>query len=154
MRDTVRHMRGFTVVELVTVIVLLGLLTAVTAPRFFDNLPFSERGYADELAGALRHAQRVAIASDCHVQFSITPAGYSALQRNTLNTCRTASAWNRPVLRADGRPLIGAPPNGVAATPVVLEFTNLGRVTINPPPIVVGAFTLTVDPATGLVTVQ
>jgi MSHA pilin protein MshC len=145
--------RGFTLVELVTVLVLLGIVTAVAAPRFFENQVFSERGYANELAGALRHAQQVALASNCNVRLRITAAGYSAFQRNNFATCRTASAWSRPVLRPDGVALNGAPPNGVAATPATFQFTSAGTV-INPPVVTVGAFTLSVDAASGRVTVQ
>lgn len=147
--------RGFTLVELVTVLVLLGIVAAIAAPRFFDNRIFSERGYADELAGALRHAQHVALASNCNVRVRITAAGYSAFQRNTFATCTTASAWNRPVLRPDGVALSGARPNGVAVTPATFQFTSAGRLTVNNPPVVtIGALTLSVDPASGLVTVQ
>jgi MSHA pilin protein MshC len=66
----VNRQAGFTLVELVTVIVLVALLTAVAGPRFFDNQPFRERGYVDELASSLRYSQRVAIASGCNVQLA------------------------------------------------------------------------------------
>jgi MSHA pilin protein MshC len=151
----VNRQAGFTLVELVTVIVLVALLTAVAGPRFFDNQPFRERGYVDELASSLRYSQRVAIASGCNVRLRITVAGYSAFQRTAQASCTTASGWTRPVLRSDGIAIAGAAPAGVAATPATFQFTNTGRLTVNnPPAITVGAFTLTVDPISGLVAVQ
>jgi MSHA pilin protein MshC len=150
----VNRQAGFTLVELVTVVVLVALLTAVAGPRFFDNRPFQERGYVDELASALRYSQRVAIASGCNVRLRITAAGYSAFQRNVQATCTAASVWTRPVLRNDGIPVAGVAPAGVAVTPATFQFTNTGRLTVNGPAVTVGAYTLTVDPISGLVAVQ
>ena len=44
--------RAFTLIELILVIVLLGTLSAVAGPRFFDSRAFEERRYQDELATA------------------------------------------------------------------------------------------------------
>ena len=41
--------RGFTLIELVTVIVIGGILAAVAGPRFFTQTGYSQRGYTEEL---------------------------------------------------------------------------------------------------------
>jgi MSHA pilin protein MshC len=152
--STASRNSGFTLIELVTSLVLVGVLAAVAAPRFVDNRSFDQRGYADELAAGLRYAQRVAIASSCNVSFGITANQYSAFQRDVHATCATASAWNRPVLRLDGTALAGAAPAGVVATPATFQFEANGALTIsNPPDVTVGPFQLNVDPATGAVSV-
>jgi len=146
---------GFTLVELVTVVVLIGIVTAVAGPRFFNMEAFQTRGYADELASSLRYAQRIAIASNCNVRFRITAGGYDAFHRNVQATCRTGSAWNRPVRRADGVVLAGVRPNGVAATPAIFQFSNTGALVVpTSPAVAVGQFFVTVDPVSGLVSVQ
>ncbi len=56
---------GYSLVELVLVIVILATIGVLAGPRFFNNDAFAERGYYDELASALRYAQKVAVASGC-----------------------------------------------------------------------------------------
>jgi MSHA pilin protein MshC len=59
--------RGFTIVELVVVIIILGIISAVAAPRFFDLQDYKELAFKDELVSALRFAQKRAVASGCAV---------------------------------------------------------------------------------------
>jgi MSHA pilin protein MshC len=147
---------GFTLVELVAVLVLVGILGAVTGPSFFDNNSYSERGYADEVATAIRHAQRVATASNCDVVFTISPVGYSAMQRAVAGaTCAPAGAWITPVLRSDGLPLAGVTPQGAAVVAnSVVVFAGNGEPDAAASAIVIGPHTINVAATTGLVTVQ
>lgn len=150
-----RHSGGFTLIELVACIVIMAVLAAVAGPRFFDNQPFTERGYAAEVAAALRAARQIAVASGCEVSVTIDPvAGYQALQRSASgNTCSAAGAWSTPVRLTDGSVLAGTPPSGVTLTPAAqVVFGPQGQVmSAAPPPLTVGAFTITVDPVSGLV---
>lgn len=81
---------GFTLVELVATILLIGILVATVVPRFFGTHGFEERGFYDEAKAALRYAQKTAIAQRRHVcvifavksvtvriaaAYSATPAG-------------------------------------------------------------------------------
>jgi MSHA pilin protein MshC len=148
---------GFTIVELVVVIVLLGILATFAVPRFFSKQPFSARGYSDELASAFRYAQKVAVASGCDVSISIDTSGYSAAQRALSgSTCATSGAWPVPVRRSDNSDLSGNAPNSVTVdTPVTIIFSSSGAVRgTAPAPIAIGPHTISVDAMTGVVSVQ
>jgi MSHA pilin protein MshC len=147
--DNRRSFSGFTLVELVTTLVIVGLLTAVSAPRFFDTQPFSARGYADELAGVVRVGREVALASQCPVQIRIDNLGtYSLWQRQVdvaNNTCLPTGLWTVPVIGSDGATVRGEAPNGVAVTAVSFSVEGDGSVSPLPPNISVDTFVLTVD---------
>ena len=68
---------GFTLVELIMTMVIVGILAAVVAPRFFDSNVFQERGAADQIKAALRYGQKVAIAQHGLVNVVITTAASS-----------------------------------------------------------------------------
>ena len=82
MRDRAGDAQGFTLIELVTVIVIGGILAAVAGPRFFTQTGYSQRGYTEELGAALRLAQKAAVASDCPAQLTLTASTYALAIRS------------------------------------------------------------------------
>jgi MSHA pilin protein MshC len=56
------HQRGFTLIELIMVMVMLGILAVYAAPRMFNSTDFYARGFHDETLALLRYAQKTAIA--------------------------------------------------------------------------------------------
>jgi MSHA pilin protein MshC len=149
---------GFTLVELAIVITIMAILASVAAPRFFSQSTFAERGYADELAHALRASQKVAVASGCPVRLTISAGGYSAAQQQSSgNACDpNDSTWPQSVALADGTRLQGSAPSGVTASPSgSFTFDAQGRLTSSPgPTLSIGSHTLTLETATGFVQVH
>jgi MSHA pilin protein MshC len=123
--------RGFTQVELIVVIAIAGLLAAVAIPRFVDTQTFRERGFYDEAFSAARYAQKLAVATGCQVQLTISSGTYTLNRQAT--TCTTGGFGGAVVNPGTGTaPFSGTAPDGVSFTmtggnPVV--FDALGRTT-------------------------
>jgi MSHA pilin protein MshC len=146
---------GFTLVELVTVIAIIGILTAVAVPRFFSQQPFADRGYADELAATLRNAQKIAVGSGCWVSVTVTPTAYQALQRDDPNACSSAGTWSTPVMSVDGSLLAGTTPADVTVMgSSQFIFNGAGTLEVAAGSIQVGPYVVAVTQGTGLVTVN
>lgn len=62
---------GFTLVELIVIVVIVGVLAVFVVPRFFDAQVFSGRGFDDRVRATLRYAQKAAIASRRNVCVAI-----------------------------------------------------------------------------------
>jgi MSHA pilin protein MshC len=146
---------GFTVLEIASAVVIVGIIAAVTAPRFFDDKTFLERGSYEELAASLKYARKLAIVSSCPVRVQMTAHGYTASRRSRRDGgCdATDSSWSTNMQLADGQLLSGASPVGVSSAPAVtITFDALGRTDLpSDQRITVGQFALTVIASTGLV---
>jgi MSHA pilin protein MshC len=66
---------GFTMVELVVVMVLVGVLGALGAARFFNPTGFDAAAFADSSAAMLRYAQKLAIAQNRNIHVQATSQG-------------------------------------------------------------------------------
>ena len=116
---------GFTLVELVVVILLISVVSLVGMSRFFGRQSFDEWGYSDELQNALRHAHRLAINSGCDTRVLIDATGFQVNQRANCSS----GAFTQPVnlLASDGTGFSGTTPDGVSVTGADLYFDTRGR---------------------------
>ena len=105
-----RFQTGFSLVELVTVVVLLGILAVTAFSRMTGFGAFEQKAVFDEVTSALRYAQKLAISSGCSVQVVLTTTSYSLRQgssctsgvytRNVLHPAHRTSAYQNASLPA------------------------------------------------------
>jgi MSHA pilin protein MshC len=145
---------GFSLIELISCIVIIGILAAAAGPRMFNNTSYSGRGYADEVASALRYANSVAVSSGCDTSVNLRVNGYDVMQHAT---CIAAGGWVTAVQRIDGNGAVaGNAPTGVTLSPAIRITFNLRGAVISgaPPTLTVGTHTVNIDVVSGMVTVQ
>jgi prepilin-type N-terminal cleavage/methylation domain-containing protein len=130
--------RGFTMVELIIVISLIGILAAVGAGRLFGSDELKARAFANQLAQVLSAGQRMAVAQRRTVYAQVVASPGS------LQLCLDA-ACTTPVAPAPGdAPLVSAPDGmGLQAASTAFSFDGLGRPSFG------AALTLTVLAADG-----
>ena len=170
-RDRRLVQTGFTLVELVMVIIILGVLSVYAAPKMFNTTAVNVRGFHDSTLAYLRYAQKTAIAQRrvvCVVfggstSLTLTIAKNGSTPAAAVNDCSTPST---PALMGPNSEI---PANlstnksgvGYSVVPTNFNFNGLGqpilsngsgnamaRQTLQ----VVGAsHSITVEPATGYV---
>lgn len=75
--------RGFSLIELLAVIILLGILSVFALGRLFNQNEFAARGFFDDTVTAVSFAQKLAVSTGCDVQVSLSAGGYVLNQRAT-----------------------------------------------------------------------
>ncbi len=144
--------KGFTLIELIMVIVILGVLAVVAIPRFNGDV-FTGRGLHDETMALLRFGQKTAIAQRRTVCVTVNATGITMTMfkdNPAPTTCVAATPAQAPSLTP---PFVPKGGTGLAGPALPFQFTPLGStdqaaaVTIT----VANSTPITVEPGTGYV---
>ena len=130
---------GFTLVELIMVLVILGAVAVFVMPRFSSKSSFDSLSFQQELKTAIRFAHKLSIASGCEVQVNLTANTYGLFYPDS--SCNPPDAFGtNPV----NHPVESGSYSGIAMAGVTIAgfgnfyFNSLGApntsgvITINP----------------------
>jgi MSHA pilin protein MshC len=116
---------GFTLIELVMVILLLGILSFFAVARLADRSESDAHGFAEQLASTLRFAQKAAVAQRRAIYVNVDAAnGRVWVCLDAANTC------TQPLAAPAGGTLEAQAPRGVTLTTTggtQLTFDAMGR---------------------------
>jgi MSHA pilin protein MshC len=121
--------RGFTLIELVVIILIIGVLAVVAVPRFGAVADYRARSHYDTLISAARYAQRAAVANGgCRVRVEITGAAWNVLREEPA--CPSGS-FTTTLVGSSGA-LSGSHPTGVTVSAATFTFSSLGQADASP----------------------
>jgi MSHA pilin protein MshC len=143
-----RRAHGYTMIEMIVVLTVMGTLAAVAIPRMTDRTALQERGFQDDVRSLLRHSRKVAVSQQRDVCVLLTPAQASAVYANGA-ACNAAAPVAAP---GSTDPFVIRVPTGVtlSGAPLV-RFNTTGQPVPNVNHVInVGALPLTVSRETGI----
>ncbi len=128
---------GFTVLELVVVMVVIGILSVVVLPRLslFDG--FDQLGYRDRVRATLEYARKSAVAQRRKVQVKLEANKVTVMIASDVPEATTTTFNRNLVLPGSNSHTFNAPAGVTLSPPADLVFDALGQ------PSAGGSFTIT-----------
>ena len=143
-RFSLHNFTGFTLVELIVVILLIGILSISIAPRFFGVAAYENRKATDELLSALRYSQQMAMTRGGNIELILT-----------ANNFTVQLSGGGDLRSPDGlRPYTKNFPDNINPNPDTIRFNSLGQpISAAGIPITVNTI-LTINGAANIITLR
>jgi len=107
-----KSQRGFSLPELIAVLLLVGILSVFAIPRLQGALSFRGDGWRDQIVASLRYAHKVAISHRRLVCASIAADSVSL----SIASANPATSCDTPLVGVDGQALAADSQGGSAAS--------------------------------------
>jgi MSHA pilin protein MshC len=153
---------GFTVVELVAVIVLVAILAITAIPRFQDRNAIDVSAKAQQLASDIRYTQSLAMATGQRNRINLAAASYQITTSSGTPLVHPATGSSAPISLGSVSLSWNNPPPGlgyIAFDAKGVPYTDVAGTTLNTNAVITltesgSTRTVTVSPQTGRVAVQ
>jgi MSHA pilin protein MshC len=120
------HNSGFSLIELLTVVLLIGILGVVALGRFGGENVAAARGFFDDTVSAVRFAQKLAISSGCDVRVITTATSYQLRQSSACAADDFANPVLNPANRSNNYQNLNMP-SGFSLTAGTITFDARGQ---------------------------
>ena len=117
--------RGFTLAELVMVLVIVSVLAVAAMPALFSRLTFDTRRFADQVRAAIQYAQKVAVAQRRNVCVTVTASSLTLTQATVAGAGEVCTAAVFDVSTGSG--FVLNTPSSVSLGAVTIAFDALGQ---------------------------
>lgn len=118
---------GFTLVELTTVLIVIGILGIIAVPKLFGSATYQSQYFYNEVLSSLRYAQKLAISTGCHIQANMTSTTITLTKRASCTSGTFTTAIRDPALGTSS--YVKTAPGTVTISPSVnpIYFDQLGK---------------------------
>jgi MSHA pilin protein MshC len=147
--------KGFTLIEIIMTLVVLGVISISFLPKFAQQSKFSERVFFDDVLNAVRYAQKHAMVTGCKVQVSISTDRYRLNSPVNRSECNVATpTFSRDIKNpgtGEASYTGGEPGVTLNSSAPLFSFDALGRASSDVSLTVAGSKTISVLSKTGFV---
>lgn len=124
---------GFTMVELVTVMSLIGIMAFFALPKLTQVMSLQSSGYKDQVMATIDYARKIAVAQRRHVCVSIASTTITVTSDPGLPVNHTNGNCTSALPLPSGSNVVTAPANVSVSPSVVLDFDAEGRPVMGAP---------------------